>query len=137
LGTKSSHFSDWFQCGKRLYCGPYPGELPPGVDFVLDLTEEGELPPYPCEGIEHRRMPIRDFCTPSEQQMRRILDTIDEALADGRSVFVHCRGGIGRTGTVIGCHFRRHGRSADETFRLLAGRPETDEQRALIRGRPL
>jgi protein-tyrosine phosphatase len=123
---------DWFQSGERLYGGCYPRELPPGVDFVVDLTEEGELPPYPCE-VERRRTPIPDFGVPTEQEMRRILDTIDDALAEGRTVFVHCRGGIGRTGTVIGCYLRRHGASVEEALDALGGRPETEEQFAMIR----
>jgi protein-tyrosine phosphatase len=126
----------WFQAAERLYGGCYPGEIPEGVDFVVDLTEEGELPPYPRDAYEHRRMPIRDFGVPTEEEMRRILDVVDEAVAAGRTVFVHCRGGIGRTGTVIGCYLRRHGASPEEAFAALGGRPETEEQRAMIRGWP-
>jgi protein-tyrosine phosphatase len=124
--------ADWVQISEKLFGGPYPVELPPGVDFVVDLTEDGELPPYPCE-VEHRRMSIPDFGVPKDEEMRRILDTIDDALEEGRTVFVHCRGGIGRTGTVIGCHLRRHGASAEEALEALGGRPETEEQYAIIR----
>ena len=35
--------------------------------------------------------------------MREILDCLDDALRSGRKVYVHCRAGIGRTGTVVGC----------------------------------
>jgi protein-tyrosine phosphatase len=90
---------------------------------VIDLTEEGGLPPYEVKYVEHRRMPIRDFGVPTEEQMRGILDAIDEAVADRHTVLVHCRGGIGRTGTVVGCWMRRHGASAEETFAALDGRP--------------
>ena len=121
-----------FQIGERLYGGPYPEEIPADVDFVIDLTEEGELEPYPCR-CERRRLPIRDFSVPAEHELRRILDTIDDALDSGRTVFVHCRGGIGRTGTVLGAWLRRHGASVEETFHALGGRPETEEQRELIR----
>ena len=41
--------------------------------------------------------------------MVTILDRIDQALADGRPVYVHCWGGKGRTGTVVGCYLVRHG----------------------------
>ena len=41
--------------------------------------------------------------------MTRILDDVDAALADGGAVYVHCWGGIGRTGTVVGCWLVRHG----------------------------
>jgi protein-tyrosine phosphatase len=122
-----------FQVSDRLFGGCYPSSLPSGVDFVVDLTEEGELPPYVFDGVEHRRMGIRDFTVPIPEEMERTLDTIDDALEAGRTVFVHCRGGVGRTGTVLGCWLRRHGASPEETFEALAGRPETDEQRALIR----
>jgi len=130
----NAHVADWFVVDDRLYGGCYPRELPPDVDFVIDLTEEGELPRYERGTVEHRCMPIRDFGVPTYEQMRRILDAIDAALGKGRTVFVHCRGGIGRTGTVVGCWKRRHGASAEDTFAALGGRPETDEQRAMIRG---
>jgi protein-tyrosine phosphatase len=122
-----------FQVHERLYGGPYPEEIPPEVDFVIDLTEHGELEAYPC-AVERRRLPIRDFSVPGEDELRRILNTIDDALEYGRTVFVHCRGGIGRTGTVLGCWLRRHGHSAEEALAKLGGRPETDEQRSMIRG---
>ena len=121
-----------FQVGERLFGGPYPEEIPADVDFVVDLTEDGELTPYPCQ-CERRRLPIRDFSVPTHEELRRILNTIDDALGYGRTVFVHCRGGIGRTGTVLGAWLRRHGHSAEETLEKLGGRPETDEQRELIR----
>ena len=93
-----------FQVSERLYGGPYPEEIPPDVDFVVDLTEDGELTPYPCR-CERRRLPIRDFGVPTHEELRRILNTIDDALGYGRTVFVHCRGGIGRTGrcSAPGC----------------------------------
>jgi protein-tyrosine phosphatase len=124
---------DSFQVGERLYGGRYPSEIPEGVDFVVDLTEEGELRPYARGAFKHRRMPIRDFSVPTDAEMQAILDAIDDALAKGHTVFVHCRGGIGRTGTVLGCYLRRHGASAEEALAALGGRPETEEQRALIR----
>ena len=149
--------SYWVEPG-RLLAGAYPGAVEDaaaverialfgaaGIDFFLDLTEEGELRPY-LDGIaplEHRRISIRDFTCPSSDDMRAILDALDDALGRGRRVYVHCWGGIGRTGTVIGCWLVRHGRSAEEALDLIADRrretpnawrrsPETDEQRALI-----
>ena len=41
--------------------------------------------------------------------MARILDDVDRVLDDGATVYVHCWGGLGRTGTVVGCWLVRHG----------------------------
>lgn len=155
----------------RLMAGEYPGApttgaalprlraiLDAGVTFFLDLTEPGELAPYaPLLRTVARpgeppaacvRIPIRDLGVPrSPEVMTAILDTIDGALAEGHTVYVHCWGGIGRTGTVAGCWLVRHGMSGadalaavDRHMRTTAKAdrvprsPETDEQCAYVVG---
>jgi hypothetical protein len=69
----------------RLLAGPYPGSrleslirqralrfLAGGITLFLDLTEEGEMPPYAHwldEAARHLRMPIPDFGVPTPEQM--------------------------------------------------------------------
>ena len=71
------------------------------------------------------------------------IDAIDAALAAGETVYVHCYGGIGRTGTVIGCWLVRRGLNGEEALSYIAARragtpdgrrasPETSAQRALV-----
>ncbi|MGV3662030.1 MAG: protein-tyrosine phosphatase family protein [Prosthecobacter sp.] len=55
------------------------------------------------------RHPIQDLSVPNPAQMTVILNEIDTALSRGGCVYVHCWGGRGRTGTVIGCWLARHG----------------------------
>jgi protein-tyrosine phosphatase len=57
----------------------------------------------------HLRLPIRDMGVPSPATMEKILNTIDAALDRGQPTYVHCWGGYGRTGTVVGCYLARHG----------------------------
>jgi protein-tyrosine phosphatase len=45
----------------------------------------------------------------SVRQMQLIQTRIGAALAIGHGVYVHCHGGIGRTGTVIGCFLVEQG----------------------------
>ena len=127
-----------------LWAGEYPGHdveseararvqtlLDHGVSFFVDLTEEGELFEYDHLLAQltpaghprpiHRRHPIRDVSTPkAAHEMEVILDTIDEALADGHQVYVHCWGGIGRTGTTVGCWLVRRGLDGDSALAEVA-----------------
>jgi hypothetical protein len=142
----------WVEPG-RLLAGAYPGSaaevdaLRRTVTFVVDLTEEEEVGPFSefLVGVERVRTPIQDFSAPTEQEMAQILDTVDHALARGEVVYVHCLGGRGRTGTVVGCHLVRHGLPPDGALARiaelrhglpdgLAPSPETTEQVALVRG---
>ena len=58
--------------------------------------------------VSFRRMPIKDMDIPTETEMIRILNHIDEKLDSNIPVYVHCWGGRGRTGTVVGCFLARH-----------------------------
>jgi protein-tyrosine phosphatase len=143
----------------RLLAGEYPSSFDPddarariasllgaGVTVVVDLTEEGELVPYSDLLGDARsiRRPIRDFSAPTEEEMAQTLNVLDDALARGEVVYVHCWGGRGRTGTVVACHLVRHGldpaaalaRVAEllaETPNAGRASPETEEQLALVR----
>ena len=74
------------------------------------------------------------------------LGAIDEALAGGRNVYVHCWGGVGRTGTVVGCWLVRHGKTGEGALDQIAEwwqgvekrwyhprSPQTHDQRSYIR----
>ena len=160
----------WIDPG-RFAAGEYPGAwnraeaadrlrtlLRAGLDCFLDLTQHDEgLEPYAGIAVQeagrlgiefvHERHAIVDMNVPhSRQQTAGILDAIDGALDAGKNVYVHCWGGIGRTGTVVGCWLVRHGMTGDEALAAIAERwqgmekrhrhprsPQTAEQRAYVR----
>jgi hypothetical protein len=49
------------------------------------------------------RYPIRDLDIPSISQMRTTIAALNTILSEGGCAYLHCWGGIGRTGTVLGC----------------------------------
>jgi protein-tyrosine phosphatase len=130
--------------------------LDAGIRAFFDLTEEGELAPYAdmlteiageCQvAVAYDRVPIRDVGVPSVADLHTLLSRLEANVNGGTPSYVHCWGGIGRTGTVIGCWLVQHdalnGHQALERIADLrrgtpdGGRrsPESDEQRGLILG---
>ena len=106
-----------------------------GVTAFIDLTEADEfLEPYDHlldkQSQTHQRFAIRDMSIPKSHEVaRQALDAIDAHLEAGETVYVHCWGGVGRTGTVIGCWLARHhepGQAAlDRLEKLWAGNPKS------------
>ena len=84
-----------------------------GIDFFLDLTEAGERPEYQSllpSDVDYLRCAIRDASVPADPaHMRAIQAHLQTAVAVGRRVYVHCRAGVGRTATVIGCYLAEQG----------------------------
>jgi hypothetical protein len=154
----------------RFLAGEYPGDkedlqmkekigklLDFGVNYFLDLTEPIELIPYERTlkkeaerrglPVTYRRLPIQDISVPkSRDEMLKILDTLEKALIEDRLVYLHCWGGVGRTGTVVGCYLVRYGLSGDEALRQIDSwwqtvakskrikrSPETSEQMDYVR----
>jgi ADP-ribosyl-[dinitrogen reductase] hydrolase len=124
--------------------------LEAGVSCFIDLTDPEELAPYDAElplGVDYFRKPIPDHGIPLQPgHMAELLDCLREALRSGRVVYLHCRAGIGRTGTVAGCLLVESGLAGDaavgELNRLWqqSGRaalwpqvPETPEQTEYVR----
>ncbi|MCY7379485.1 MAG: hypothetical protein LH467_09145 [Gemmatimonadaceae bacterium] len=162
--------------GTRLVAGEYPGSHPDtkpaeaeaklaaflnaGITAFVDLTDPHDpLSPYSpalkklaaSRGIDlhYDRLTIRDMDVCDAAHMRCVLDAIDAHLAAGRAVYVHCWGGIGRTGMVVGSWLVRHGRTGvealadvDRLFRSMSprkvrehqawGSPQTDAQRKVV-----
>ncbi|HEY0767609.1 MAG TPA: ADP-ribosylglycohydrolase family protein [Steroidobacteraceae bacterium] len=152
----------WVLPGKLL-AGEHPGGstaaatrarlqrlLEAGVNCFIDLTHPEELAPYDAElphSVDYFRKPIPDHGIPQQpEHMAELLDCVRDALRSGRLVYLHCRAGIGRTGTVAGCLLVERGLPGDEAVAELnrlwqqSGRaalwpqvPETPQQTEYVR----
>jgi hypothetical protein len=157
--------SYWVTPG-MLLAGEYPGDseeskthekitrlLEAGIQVFIDLTWKDELASYVpvlmelvasrSQPVFYCAFPIRDFGVPTHSTMKAILDCIDWSITHKQPVYLHCWGGVGRTGTVVGCYLVRHGASGPEALERLnilrlhtskwwRPSPETEEQCAFV-----
>jgi protein tyrosine/serine phosphatase len=139
----------WVEPG-RILAGCYPGSLSPneadaklialldagirsifclqqehetgqdGQPFVDYLNRLNELAEARGLDIAWQRFAIRDADVPSSQLMRDILKAIELALSANRPVYIHCWGGHGRTGTVVGCWLVNQGFSGEQALERIS-----------------
>jgi hypothetical protein len=124
--------------GSRKYDEDY-GKI---FRHFLTLNNETEI-----DGGCVRRFSIPDRDVPTVESMIKILNEIDMLESKGIPIYIHCWGGIGRTGTVVGCWLMRHGLAEkrtviDEIFNLrkmyvensclIYRSPETESQEQFI-----
>jgi protein-tyrosine phosphatase len=128
----------------RILAGEYPGSpdrehqefkltalADAGIDTIIDLTRDVEgLASYGTHwtqlgerrGRDLKRIhhPIVDCDVTTPEGYDAIVADMERELAAGRGVFVHCWGGVGRTGTVVGCWHVARGTTADEALEKVA-----------------
>jgi hypothetical protein len=116
------------------------------VDALLLLLNDAELaqlglidlPRAAADaGVHVLRYPIPDFAVPEDPlTFGELLDDVLGRIRAGERVVVACRGGFGRTGTVVGCLLRQADVGPEEAVALVrATRPgaiEREEQQAFV-----
>ncbi|ONK56354.1 uncharacterized protein A4U43_C10F7550 [Asparagus officinalis] len=114
-----AEFRWWDEVDEFLLLGavPFPSHVPClkelGVCGVITLNEPYETlvstPLYLAHGIEHLVIPTRDYCfAPSLGDICKAVDFIHKNASCGKTTYVHCKAGRGRSTTIVLCYLVRY-----------------------------
>ena len=127
----------WDAVDQHLIVGAFPfaRDVPKmsqeGVQAVVNTCEEYEGPveQYEKFGIEQFRMPTIDFTHPSYEDVCRAVEFIELSVAQGKTVYVHCKAGRARSATVAICWLMKSRQiSAAQAQQLLSqARPHVNQ----------
>ena len=101
--------------GAPTYERDYELLLALGITAVVDLRAErtADAGFFEAHGIAFRQYRVPDVTVPAPEVLTDAVAWIDEQLADGRTVLVHCAKGRGRSATVVAAYLMRE---RDMTF---------------------
>ncbi|MGB5984730.1 MAG: dual specificity protein phosphatase family protein [Desulfobacterales bacterium] len=109
-----------------------------GIDAIVNLCGEfcdlHEL--EAGRGFEVYYLPIADECAPDMAEMEKGLAWLDEAVYLGKKVLIHCRFGIGRTGTFLTSYLIRRGlglKRASRQLKAVRAKPSSWHQWRMLK----
>jgi hypothetical protein len=102
-----------------------------GIGAVLNLCAECyDLHEIESSvGLEVHWLPVPDEDAPEMNSAIKAIDWMASILAKGENVFVYCRYGIGRTGTMVTAWLIKQGYPLDEALRMLRHTPAEPKSR--------
>ena len=114
---KYKDLPNFHRINATLYRGAQPKDMgfvqlaSLGIKTVVNLLDEDELVRIEeskarAAGLRYYNVPFGGFGRPSDEKIERVLAIIN--APENQPVFIHCKRGADRTGTVIACYRISH-----------------------------
>lgn len=116
-----------------------------GIQVIVCLLEWSEMQKlkiteYPTlaqgYGFVFYHLPIKDMGVPNQKDIDVLIPILIQHLFQGQNILVHCKGGLGRAGTISACclgHFGYEGLTAINMVRMQRPKAiQTDKQEECV-----
>lgn len=124
---------DWINkniaVGTEVFEADIPILLSKGFGAVLDMRAEASHNPNKLKslGIVYKRIPVIDMQVPTIDQMLEGVYFLDDCMANGLKVYVHCKYGRGRSAVMVIAYLIKGGMTPIDAYQLVKERrPEAD-----------
>ena len=109
-----------------------------GINAIVNLCAECyDLHKLEKEaGFDVYYLPIVDEGAPDIEQLEKTITWIEACIADKKKLLIHCRYGIGRTGTLVVAYLFKNGHSFRQALNKMKHTPSipmSDQQYRLLR----
>ena len=96
--------------GAPTYARDYDFLIEQGIGAVIDIRNErmDDLALFDRHDIRHLKLRVPDIHVPGDEIISAGVDFIQQQVEDGRSVYVHCAKGRGRSATLVAGWLMRH-----------------------------
>lgn len=135
-GRNDGHVFDYSQITDSIFIGsdlckgnvcPIHGPEFESLGILVELNLSAERKEIPPDGIDiYSWIPVADGYAPTQEQLDIGTAIMDEAVSQGKRVYVHCKNGHGRSPTMVAAYLIRYqGKGVDEAIDFVArARPE-------------
>ena len=108
-----------------------------GVEVIVNLCAEcGNLHEEErAAGFIVYWLPIADGLIPELDELDDCMNWLTEQIDGGRKVLIHCRFGVGRSGTILGSYLLKRGLDIDQVvqkLKIMPAAPTNRDQRKLL-----
>lgn len=126
-GRNDGHVFDYSQITDNIFIGsdlcqgntcPIHGPEFESLGILVELNLSAERKETPPDGIDiYSWLPVADGYAPTQEQLDIGTAIIDEAVSQGKRVYVHCKNGHGRSPTLVAAYLIRYqGKLVDEAI---------------------
>lgn len=125
-----THIFDYSQITDNIFIGsdlckgmscPVHGPEFEKLKILVELNLSVEKKEIPPDGIDiYAWIPVGDSHAPTQEQLDLGTAIINEAVRNGKRVYVHCKNGHGRSPTMVAAYFVRYmGKTVDEAVAVI------------------